>query len=109
MEKPRVPNRTQNIKLIMIEILIKENGVSSLSTPSSQTAVQASQGVIVSQTGLMMNYINKEPFNEEVEIEETSLYGPGCEWRELVFENFRKLIDDLKQFQNNPGLDVTTI
>jgi hypothetical protein len=63
---------------------------------------QITQPAVPAQPTQMINYINKEPFNEDVEIEECSLYGPEMKWRNLVFDKFRQIVDELKRLQVNP-------
>ncbi len=75
--------------------------VEEVSSPANSQLTQA-----ITQQTQMINYINKEPFNEDIEIEECSLYGPDMKWRSLVFDKFRLIIDDLKRLQVKPAENV---
>lgn len=52
----------------------------------------------VHQHSLANNYINKEPFNEDIDIEECSLLD-DLNWRNLVIDKFKDLIEDMKSIQ----------
>ena len=60
------------------------------------------------QHNLAANYINKEPFNEDIEIEECNLYQ-DMKWKTLVMDKFREIIDEIKKLQSNPGSNVFII
>lgn len=47
---------------------------------------------------LAISYINKEPFNEDIEIEECPNFQ-DIKWRKMVFENFKQVIDDISKLQ----------
>jgi hypothetical protein len=74
--------------------------------PQSTTSNTAHQQ---QHQALMVNYINKEPFNEDVELEECSLYGGSdMKWRNQVFDKYRQIIEDVKKLQTKPNENVTT-
>lgn len=63
----------------------------SESVPTSQ--------LLVAQT---VNYLNKEPFNEDATIEESYLGEDHANWKALVLDKLRTVIDTLKNLKNNP-------
>jgi hypothetical protein len=77
--------------------------VEEIASPANS---QMHAATLSSQQTQMVNYINKEPFNEDIEVEECSLYGPDMKWRALVFDKFRGIIDDLKRLQTTPAENV---
>ena len=82
---------------------------------TDENNIQQSQNSLIlsqsqnTQTGLMMNYINKEPFNEDLEVEECSLYNQDMKWRSEVFDKFKAIINDLKILKTNPVENVRQI
>ncbi len=49
-----------------------------------------------------MNYINKEPFNEDLDALDSSGLLIDNKWRQSVIENFKQIINDIKILQSNP-------
>lgn len=56
-----------------------------------------------------INYLNKEPFNEDVSFEENFLSEEHDEWKSLVLDKLRLTIDTLRNYQNNPIENVNLI
>jgi hypothetical protein len=54
-----------------------------------------------------VNYINKEPFNEDVELEEIPL-NQDSKWRQFLIESFKNLIGEIKELQSNPTVENVT-
>lgn len=73
---------------------------------TSFTSSQQQQSILNSQ---IVNYLNKESFNEDVEPEESSLYSEDMTWRTMVIEKLKNLIEDLKKLQSNPIENVGKI
>lgn len=53
-----------------------------------------------------VNYLNKEPFNEDIEIEESSLVH-DLKWRAQVVDKFKAKIEEIKQLQTSTDSNVT--
>lgn len=64
--------------------------------------IQSSQ-LVTTQT---INYLNKEPFNEDLSVEESYLSEECVEWKSLVLDKLRIIIDTLKNYQNKPVENV---
>jgi hypothetical protein len=47
------------------------------------------------QKELKSNNVQKEPFNDEIELEEMTL-DQGKEWKTSIIDNFVNLLDDIK-------------
>ena len=55
------------------------------------------------QHSLAINYINKEPFNEDIDIEECNLIQ-DLKWRTQVIDSLKAHIEEIKQLQSNPNV-----
>jgi hypothetical protein len=55
------------------------------------------------QHNLAINYINKEPFNEDIDIEDCNLIQ-DLKWRTQVIDNLKAHIEQIKQLQSNPNV-----
>ena len=69
------------------------NGSSTALTPHQQQQ----------QHNQAINYINKEPFNEDIDIEECSLIH-DLKWRSQVIDHFKTKIEQIKQFQTEQNV-----
>ncbi len=49
-----------------------------------------------------MNYINKEPFNEDIDASDPTGLLIDNKWRQSIIENFKQVINDIKILQSNP-------
>jgi hypothetical protein len=49
-----------------------------------------------------MNYINKEPFNEDLDASDSTGLFTDNKWRQSVIENFKQIINDIKLLQLKP-------
>jgi len=63
---------------------------------STQTQQQQEQ-----QQAQSVNYLNKESFNEDVELEDTPL-NQDPQWRQFIVESFKNLIGEIKELKSNP-------
>ena len=70
------------------------------------TSITASQTASSSQLHLALNYINKEPFNEDLEIEECALLQ-NDKWRGLVVDRLRTIIEEIKGLQVDSAGNVS--
>ncbi len=68
--------------------------------PASQTSISMSQQMV--QHNLAMSYINKEPFNEDLEPEDASSSNSTTKWLQM----FKELIDEIKKLHANPNENV---
>ena len=55
------------------------------------------------QHSLAINYINKEPFNEDIDIEECDLIQ-DLKWRTQVIDHFKTKIEELKKLASNSNV-----
>ena len=62
------------------------------------TSINSSQTASSIQHHLALNYINKEPFNEDLEIEECALLQDD-KWRVLVIERIKTIIEEIRALQ----------
>lgn len=53
-------------------------------------------------------YVNKEPYNEDEELEETNI-DQEFRWKDEVTQKFRDLIDDIKRIKQDHYVDVSNI
>ena len=72
--------------------VIAEASFSSVANTQTQNQQQIAHNLAIS-------YINKEPFNEDIEIEECPNFQ-DLKWRKMVFENFKQVIDDISKLQS---------
>jgi len=78
--------------------------VENMSTSSSATTLTPHQQQ--QQHNLAINYINKEPFNEDIDIEECDLVQ-DLKWRTQVIDNFKAKIEELKKLAFNSNVSET--
>ena len=78
----------------------KTEPIASMAAEASFSSVTNTQTQNQQQIAhnLAISYINKEPFNEDIEIEECTNFQ-DMKWRKLVFENFKQVIDDIQKLQ----------
>ena len=55
------------------------------------------------QHSLAISYINKEPFNEDIEIEESSLIQ-DFKWRASVIDKLKEKINEIKLLHSNKNV-----
>ena len=72
-----------------------------MSTSSSATALTPHQQQ--QQHNLAINYINKEPFNEDIDIEECDLIQ-DLKWRTQVIDHFKAKIEELKKLASKSNV-----
>ena len=83
----------------MILIIFKDS-------PNQSQFNQTNQSTSIITT----NFINKEPFNEDIEKESCALYeGNNLVWRNLVFENIKQILNESKLLQSGPDENVIKI
>ena len=70
------------------------------------TSINSSQTASSIQHHLALNYINKEPFNEDLEIEECALLQ-NDKWRGLVVDRLRTIIEEIKGLQVDSAGNVS--
>lgn len=75
-----------------------QENIENMSTSSSATTLTPHQQQ--QQHNLAINYINKEPFNEDIDIEECDLVQ-DLKWRTQVIDNFKAKIEELKKLAFN--------
>ena len=104
---PSAANTTKEVKNVDIkmETTTSTNGAGVTDASFSSVVNAQTQHQQQLAHNLAVNYINKEPFNEDIEVEESS-YGQDMKWRKMVIENFRQIIEDIKKLQLEPALNV---
>ena len=78
---------------------VAEVSFSSVTNTQTQNQQQIAHNLAIS-------YINKEPFNEDIEIEECTNFQ-DVKWRKMVFENFKQIIEDIQKLQLDPLVNVS--
>ena len=54
----------------------------------------------------MSTFINKTPYNEDLELEETHI-DQNFLWKDQVTDKFRSLLENIKKIQQDPSVDVS--
>ena len=84
-------NKKKQLKLYLVENV-------NVSMSNSTT-------LAMSQQQQTINYLNKEPFNEDIEIEECSLVH-DLKWRSQVIDKIKIKIEEIKHLQTSSDPNV---
>ena len=93
-----VKNADIKSEQVAASVLIADASFSSVANVQTQHQQQIAHN-------LAINYINKEPFNEDIEIEECGYYQ-DMKWRKKIIENFKQILEDIKKLQLEPVINV---
>jgi hypothetical protein len=81
--------------------------ITSTNTNINNTSILSSTATVQQNHNLTLNFVNKEPFNEDLEPEECIiLEQKELEWRTIVFDKFKLIINEIKELLANPKKNV---